>query len=94
MYGKCTAKEGKCTAERDEDCKKSFDCKERGPCTAKDGVCVVGSDADCQQSEACAKQKFCIAKGNNCVAAPAAKPGAARDRTDSAAATKLAWRDE
>ena len=65
--GKCSAKNGVCAAESDDDCKKSYDCKSLGPCTAKDGACVVGSDADCKASEACAKDQYCVAKGNNCI---------------------------
>jgi len=77
--GECTAKDGRCVATSDEECKQSSDCKEKGPCTAQNGVCVVGSDADCKQSDACAKDKYCVAKGDNCVVGDKT---AAKDRAE------------
>jgi hypothetical protein len=65
--GRCSAKDGLCTAASDDDCKKGYVCTGKGGCTAKDGHCVVGGDADCQQSEACKNDGFCKSKGNNCI---------------------------
>ena len=74
-FGMCTAKDGKCVAASDEDCKNSATRwmtegrKTLGACTAKDGECVAGKDEDCLPTPACQDKglRHCTAKDGKCV---------------------------
>jgi hypothetical protein len=58
-YGQCTAKDGKCIAASDADCKSV--CESKGRCTInpKTVACVAGSDAHCKGSKGCALDGKC-----------------------------------
>ena len=65
--GRCTAREGRCVAAQDADCRASADCEGLGLCSAANGRCVASKVADCQGSVVCKRLGHCRPLDNNCV---------------------------
>ncbi len=62
LKGACTAKDGVCLAETNQDCGKSRQCTIQGRCTARNTVCVTASEQDCRKSQRCKIEKKCTFK--------------------------------
>ena len=63
----CTAVNGDCAVNSDEDCKRSGLCASVGRCDSKSGKCVASSDEHCRSSDTCKESHLCIFKGAECV---------------------------
>lgn len=69
MFGKCTAKDGRCVVGSDADCAGALGCAASGLCIARSGVCVVGDDTACKTSRECTTAGLCFAREGRCAAA-------------------------
>lgn len=67
INGRCKAKDGKCYAYRESDCKRCVGCESLGACTLRDGACVAVNAEDCRRSKMCALQGKCTPKNGECV---------------------------
>lgn len=70
--GMCGAKDGRCIANDDADCRKSKLCELKGACSAKDGACVALSDEDCKRRTDFARDGKGHASNGACILAPGA----------------------
>lgn len=66
LEGRCAARDGRCVATSDADCRDSYRCERDGWCTAEDGRCVAGRDADCADSVACEVLGRCVEVDGAC----------------------------
>jgi len=76
--GLCGAKNGRCVATTDEDCRKSRVCRQKGACSMHDDVCAVVSDEDCKRSVLCTQGGKCSSSEGKCKFAA----GACRERPE------------
>ncbi len=65
-FGLCVARDGRCVAASDADCKASGACRLLGRCVVKAGECTVGADEHCKQSDRCKTFGHCIARNGAC----------------------------